>query len=114
MIWILIALGGGIGATLRYVVQTMILKRTFPSYLSTIIVNLVGSFLFGLSCHWLVETTLLFTFFTSGILGAFTTFSTFAFDIVQLIQRKEIVKMLYYTGCNLIGGICAFSLGFLV
>lgn len=111
MKWLLIALGGGIGASLRYGVQLFFLKRNIPFYWSTIVVNLFGSYLLGISSNWLLEEEMMMAFMTTGILGAFTTYSTFAFDIVKLWHTTSLKKVIFYSGCNLIGGIVAFGLG---
>ncbi len=90
MIALSVAAGGGLGALLRYSVEGVIAPRQrSPFPLSTLVVNLVGSFALGLlvgaataghvSATWL-------TFVGTGVIGGFTTFSTFTYETVQLIE----------------------------
>ena len=85
-----VAIGGGLGALIRYSVEGMIAPRQrSPFPLSTLVVNLTGSFALGLlvgsataghvSATWL-------TFLGTGIIGGFTTFSTFTYETVRLIE----------------------------
>ncbi len=111
----MVALGGGIGASLRYLVANIIQKVNYPTFWATAIVNLIGSFLLGLSVHHLADQSILALFVTVGILGAFTTFSTFAFDIVKLFQEsKDIKKLVVFSFINLVGGLLFFTLGFVL
>lgn len=111
MEWILIALGGGVGATLRYSTQRFIQQMDVPSFWATALVNLLGSFLLGNVGSWtFIESTML-SFLTIGVLGGFTTFSTFAFDLVKLIDSKQWRMALLFTGINLLGGILFFWFG---
>ncbi len=58
MEWILVALGGGIGATLRYAVIRLSAKLEYPAFYATAIVNLLGSFLLGVVLQSLVPEML--------------------------------------------------------
>ncbi len=84
---IAVAVGGGVGALLRYAASLVFAHPRFP--FATFIVNSIGCFLIGV----------LYTLFTgklvaeelgllaiTGILGAFTTFSTFNLEIVRLVK----------------------------
>ncbi len=94
---LVVAAGGAVGAVGRYLVIVgvgMIGVTHFP--VGTIVVNVVGSFLLGV----LVEASALFlsmgqelrAFLVVGILGAFTTFSTFSMDVIALIERHQAVQ----------------------
>ncbi|MEK9198585.1 fluoride efflux transporter FluC [Ureibacillus sp. 179-F W5.1 NHS] len=111
MEWILVALGGGIGATLRYSTQLLIQQKKFPTFWATAIVNIIGSFLLGKTGSWTLFESTLLSFLTIGVLGGFTTFSTFAFDLVKMIDSKKWGKALFFTGINLLGGILFFWIG---
>jgi len=83
----LVALGGAIGAALRYSIGTWVSYDTFP--LATIIVNLLGSFLLGIITLSLTHNMIsadLALFLGTGILGAFTTMSAFSIETVELLQ----------------------------
>ena len=74
---VLVACGGAIGATLRYF-STNIFKFIYPNFpLSTLFVNIAGSFFIGL-------------------LGSFTTFSTFSYEIIELFNNKKIILPTFY------------------
>jgi fluoride exporter len=97
-----VAAGGVIGAAARhlvYVAAGHLLGTGFPY--GTLIVNVVGSFAMGV----LVETMALVwstsaamrLFLATGILGAFTTFSTFSLDFAVLFERKDFALCAIYT-----------------
>lgn len=108
---ILIAFGGGIGAVARFLVIQFTKKMKVSSTFATIFVNLVGSFFIGLLSGKLIEHETLYLFFTVGMLGGFTTFSTFAFESIKLLQNKIDKKSLGYIFVNMIGGLLFFMLG---
>ena len=114
MEWIIVAAGGGVGATLRYLVQLWLIKMNGPSYWATAFVNVLGSFLLGMTSTLAIESSSGLAFVTIGVLGAFTTFSTFAFDIVKLIDNKNWGIAFLFISVNLIGGILAFWLGWIL
>lgn len=85
-----LAVGGGLGALARYQLEGLIAPRQqSPFPLSTLIVNVTGSFLLGLLVGLslagrLPEASLIWG--GAGFLGAFTTFSTFTYETVQLME----------------------------
>jgi CrcB protein len=93
---VLIGIGGIVGANARYLVSVWAARRigaSFPH--GTLIVNLSGSLLLGFVATWIVgrvvyerEIQLLVSI---GFLGAYTTFSTFAFESVSLLRRRAYV-----------------------
>lgn len=111
MNWLLVALGGGIGASLRYGVQLIISRIAAPSYWATVLVNLVGSFIIGFIYVWGIDHKLILSFLTIGILGGFTTFSTFSFDVVKLLNQGHVLKSFFYVVVNILGGLLFFWVG---
>lgn len=111
---IAVALGGSLGAVGRYVVYLFVDKfynGMFPW--ATLFVNLVGAlvigFLWGLFDRFYISPALR-TFIFIGILGSFTTFSTFAFDILSMTKDGEIKQMLFYVlATNILGTSLAFA-----
>jgi len=92
-----IAAGGAIGSVMRYAVSNGIyalLGRSFPY--GTLVVNVVGSMLMGLLFVVLVDRMDVAPAWRLailvGFLGAFTTFSTFSIETLNLIQAGEIIK----------------------
>ena len=99
-----IALGGAIGALGRYLVGQQavhLLGLGFPW--GTFSVNVAGSFLLGTLAETLApaadETSVLRPLLVVGVLGSFTTFSTFSLDVVMLAQRGRLdLAALYLAG----------------
>tara|TARA_B100000482_G_scaffold99955_1_gene71983 strand:- start:689 stop:1057 length:369 start_codon:yes stop_codon:yes gene_type:complete len=96
----LVACGGAIGAILRYF-STNIFKFINPNFpLSTLFVNIAGSFFIGLLMSFLHnnETSQNFIkyFIVIGLLGSFTTFSTFSYEIIELFNNKKIILPTFY------------------
>lgn len=113
MEWMMVALGGGIGATLRYSVIKISTQLNYPAFFSTVTVNLIGSFLLGLVIQINISEIHL-AFLAIGVLGAFTTFSTFAFDLFQLLKESPLRKFPLYLVLNLVGGLLLFSIGYTI
>lgn len=93
---VLIGIGGILGANARYLVSVWAARRIGAQFpYGTLIVNLSGSLLLGFLATWIVgrvvyerEIQLLVSV---GFLGAYTTFSTFAFESFGLVRRRAYV-----------------------
>lgn len=113
---IFISAGGAIGAVGRYmltVAATQWFGEPFPY--GTMIVNIIGSFLLGvllaaISLNWAPSIELR-TFIQVGVLGAFTTFSTFSLDAYQLMAKGEYISSALYIGSTVIVGIVSLFIG---
>ena len=107
-----IFLGGGIGATLRFFLSTIISPS---SYWSTSVINVFGAFLAGLFFRYFEinpisnEAKL---FLMVGFLGAFTTFSAFALDFFLIFKEENYLMGFLYVFITVIGTILGFALGF--
>ncbi len=97
-----VALGGSIGASLRF--SFSLLFKNFLSlnylFISTLLVNIIGSFLIGYTIFLLesknITQDFLKYFIIIGILGSFTTFSTFSFESVEMLVDKKIIQAFLY------------------
>jgi len=114
MILFMVAVGGALGAVARYGLSGWVqgfLPTSFP--LGTMVVNVLGSFLLGLSFYFLESLALtaeVRSLITIGFLGAFTTFSTFSYEAVVLLEGGEWSRGGLYIGGSLflgLGGILA-------
>ena len=97
---VLVACGGAIGATLRYF-STNIFKFIYPNFpLSTLIVNILGSFFIGLLMSFLhnneISQNFIKYFIFIWLIGSFTTFSTFSYEIIELFNNKKIILPTFY------------------
>jgi len=90
--FMLVGTGGFLGANLRYLVNTVALRYIGPSLpWGTLLVNVTGSFVLGAFLVWTTERVLAdpaYRFaFAIGFCGAYTTFSSFAFETVRLFEQ---------------------------
>ena len=97
---IYVASGGAVGAVLRYLTSNFY-KFYFPNFpIGTLFINFLGSFLIGFLASNLENkgTSYLFIryFLIIGILGSFTTFSAFSFEVIQLVNDKKLFLSLVY------------------
>jgi CrcB protein len=114
-----IAAGGGVGALLRYWVSTgthAVLGRGFPY--GTFTVNVLGSLMMGFLYVWLLDRIVtgpvLRAFLLIGLLGGFTTFSTFSIESLNLIEAGQILKAFVNVLLSVTVCITATGLGVLI
>lgn len=108
--------GGGIGSVIRYAVTFGITQRLGPGFpWWTFIINITGSFVIGIVAEG-VQTRafggapLLRVFLMTGVLGGYTTFSTFSLDAWQLInERVALLAFAYAAGSVILGIAAAFA-----
>ncbi len=104
LLYLSVALGGAIGASLRFAFQRLATRALGPDFpWGTLGVNVIGAFVMGVAAALLVERFpgdwgRFAPFVMTGVLGGFTTFSAFALDAVALIERGEALRLTLYTG----------------
>jgi len=118
--YLLVAIGGALGSMLRYgagVGVGSFWKNSFP--LGTLLINIVGSLVMGLFVGlmarllptWQNDARL---FFAVGVLGGFTTFSSFSLDAITMLERGDLLPAVVYVLASVIGGLFALFLALLV
>ncbi|RMF62760.1 MAG: fluoride efflux transporter CrcB [Calditrichaeota bacterium] len=113
---LVIGVGGALGALLRYAVSGLshrFFEGAFP--VGTLVVNYLGCFLIGFAWVLLTQTTFgsnTRSFVLIGLLGAFTTFSTFGLESVNLFRDNEIKLAFANILLSNIGGLILVLAGF--
>ena len=115
--YLIVFLGGGIGAALRHGVNLAAARLAGTDFpYGTLTINVLGSLAMGLiaayfafrgdaSQHWRL-------FLTTGILGGFTTFSAFSLDVALLYERGELGLAALYVAASVAVSIAALFAGF--
>jgi len=115
MIWLYIGMGGAAGAMARYGLAGWVQGRAgFQFPWGTLVVNVLGSALIGAALRYLEATPVSIEVracITVGLLGAFTTFSTFSYETVALIEERAVGRALAYSLGSLLLGIVAVYVG---
>lgn len=115
MTWLLVAIGAAVGAPLRYLIDRVVQARhdsVFPW--GTLAANVAGSFILGVlvggtsggavaSGVWALVGT--------GLCGALTTYSTFSFETIRLLQQRATFYALANVGVSLIASLGAAFVG---
>lgn len=102
-----VAAGGAIGASLRHVLGVVLMRALGSGFpWGTYAANILGAILMGLFIALLQRFDLpnpqLRAFLTTGLLGGFTTFSTFSLEVVLLVERNEHLLALFYALSSLV------------
>ena len=107
----LVALGGAIGSSLRYLSGVALVRAFGSSFpLGVLPVNIIGSFLMGMFVIYAHHKgyTAANLFVMTGLLGGFTTFSAFSLEAVTLMERGQIGQAALYIGLSV--GLSILSL----
>lgn len=113
---IAIAAGAAIGGVARYLVSVAVLTHwsgRFP--LATFLINVSGSFAIGLAMSLFLDRyphiTLLRLFLVTGVLGGYTTFSSFEWETFETVKVGDRLTALLYVGSSVAAGYAAVWLG---
>lgn len=114
----LVALGGALGAVCRYLAGNAISKAVGSALpWGTFLINLGGCFAMGLLMTVIVERELLPAawrlFLCVGLLGGFTTFSSFGYEALMLLAEGNILAAAGYAGGSVVLGLVAAGVGVL-
>lgn len=105
--------GGGIGASLRYLLSGFVFDFN-NAFLGTLIINVVGCLFLGFVSYFAVKNDFnnnLKLFLTTGIAGGFTTFSTFSLETFKLFQSNEVLVAFSYIFASLFLGLASILVG---
>ena len=115
-LYLLVALFGAAGSVLRYslyLITPRFFYLNFP--VSTVLVNLLGSFFIGV-CISLFDKSIITEniriYIAIGLLGGFTTFSTFSMDLFNLLNKSLYIEMISYLVLSIFGGVLLFFAGY--
>ena len=113
---LLVMAGGALGTLGRYELGRLsfhLLGMAWPW--GTLGVNIIGGFVMGLFAGWLAARAHggehLRLFFAVGVLGGFTTFSSFSLETMLMIERGELMSALGYILASVVGAVGALALG---
>lgn len=111
-----VLVGGGIGSVIRYLVTFAITQRLGPGFpWWTFIINITGSLVIGIVAEVTQTRTfggapLLRVFLMTGVLGGYTTFSSFSYETLTLIgDRAQFLALAYAAGSVVLGIVAAFA-----
>jgi CrcB protein len=118
--FVLVGLGGALGAMARYGVGVAVghfWRNPFP--LATLLINITGSLAMGLLIGWLVRhlppgQNEIRLFVAVGILGGFTTFSAFSLDVMTLIERGDVIPAVLYALGSVVLSVLGLLLGLMI
>lgn len=114
----LVAVGGAIGAVARYLLGLWIATRVGPDFpWGTFAINLTGAFLIGVVLGLATAGVIspeLRLLLAVGVLGGYTTFSTFSYETLELLLDGNMLAFLLNAAGQLGGGLLAVALGLIV
>lgn len=117
MLFAWVGIGGAVGALLRFQLTKWIGERFAVSFpLATLLINVSGSFMLGLLARtgstWFPQhASQVVALLGVGLCGAYTTFSTFNYELTILLRERRITTALTYLAVSLLGGFAASAVG---
>jgi len=114
LVWV--ALGSALGGVGRYLLSGALQRGEAGSFpRGTLAVNLIGSFVIGLVVRYAIEfpdfSPQARLFLTAGFCGGFTTFSTFSYEVLELMEHGHHPRALVYAGASLVLSLAATAAG---
>jgi CrcB protein len=115
--FLLVALGGALGASGRHLISTVTFKHFGPGFpVGTLAANIIGSALMGILVGWLAfkgaeASQSVRLFLGVGLLGGFTTFSAFSLESFLMLERKSYGAFISYVSASVVMSVAALALG---
>ena len=111
-----VAAGGIVGCLLRWLAGLWLNARWSGFPLGTLFVNCVGGLLIGAALYWFERSPneTLRLLIVTGVLGGFTTFSSFSVESLIMLQRGELLLALTHTLAHVLGALACAAIGFRV
>jgi CrcB protein len=114
MIYLIVFIGAGLGGSARQAINLFAAKWGFAFPYGTLFINVLGSLLMGIVAEYAIRRGLpghWRLFLATGILGGFTTFSTFSLETAALYERGEVLSAIAYVLASLIIGVGGLFVG---
>lgn len=115
--FLLVALGGALGASGRHLISTATFKHFGPGFpVGTLAANIIGSALMGILVGWLAfkgaeASQSVRLFLGVGLLGGFTTFSAFSLESFLMLEKKTYGAFIGYVSASVLISLAALALG---
>lgn len=112
-----VGIGGGIGSIFRFIISRLVIRYATPewTFAGTMAVNITGCFLIGVIAGWMLahqpDNQTFRLLFIVGFCGGYTTFSTFAFENLRLIETNQWGLFALYTLSSVVLGLLAAWVG---
>lgn len=112
-----VAIGAALGGVSRHYLSVFVQQRAGPDFpVGTLVINVTGSFLLGLIMRYALQTDAISpearSFLATGFCGGYTTFSTFTYETLRLLEDGEYGRAGLYVGASVIVALLATLLGF--
>ena len=116
MEFLLVGLGGALGAIARFAVMKLD-WFSGDRFLLTMIINLSGCLLIGVVwalLHHVIDRREVYLFVVAGLLGGYTTYSTFGYETLELIRGGQTLTALLYVATTVVGGLACCAAGYTI
>ncbi|MEJ6529422.1 fluoride efflux transporter CrcB [Exiguobacterium sp. USCH10] len=117
MLYVYVGLAGAVGALARYGLGLLVASfGTSPFPVATLLINLIGSFLLGWLTHRFLQrgkpSPQIVTIIGTGMIGSFTTFSTFSVETIQLVEHDHVLLAVTYVFLSITLGLWSSWFGY--